>query len=261
MPIADDAALVVEGLRVELGHRAVLSGLTLQAGRGALTAVLGPNGAGKTTLIRCCTGLITPRPVRSRARQPTGVPGRGLPGRTDAAEHRRLVRDPAGELLHYLAGLYAHPLPVAAADGPDWASPQRAYALPPALRRPAAGGQPRRRARRPTRAGDLDEPTAGMDPHARRATWELLRELRAAGVSIVLTTHAMDEAATLADQVHILDPVGSPSRARWPSSPADGATLEDVFLAHTQPGWPVTALDFSPAPGAAPAVGGSSGTR
>jgi ABC-2 type transport system ATP-binding protein len=51
----------------------------------------------------------------------------------------------------------------------------------------------------------LDEPTAGLDPQARRATWELIRELRADGVSVVLTTHFMDEAEELADRVAIID--------------------------------------------------------
>jgi ABC-2 type transport system ATP-binding protein len=76
----------------------------------------------------------------------------------------------------------------------------------------------------------LDEPTAGLDPQARLAVWDLIREARAAGTSVVLTTHAMDEAERLADQVSIL------SRGRLVASgaPVDlttsGRSLEDVYL-------------------------------
>ena len=80
----------------------------------------------------------------------------------------------------------------------------------------------------------LDEPTAGMDPHARRATWQLLRELRAAGVSIVLTTHAMDEAEALADAVHILDAGRLAVTGTVAELTGAGESLEAVFLAHTR---------------------------
>ena len=79
----------------------------------------------------------------------------------------------------------------------------------------------------------LDEPTAGMDPHARRATWALLDELRAAGVAIVLTTHAMDEAQALADQVYIVDAGRVTVAGTVDELTAGDRTLEDVFLAHT----------------------------
>ena len=79
----------------------------------------------------------------------------------------------------------------------------------------------------------LDEPTAGMDPHARHATWELLRELRAAGVSIVLTTHAMDEATALADQVWMIDRGQVAASGTVDELTAGGESLESVFLART----------------------------
>jgi ABC-2 type transport system ATP-binding protein len=237
VPIPDDAALVVEGLSVELGRRAVLSGLTLQARRGTLTAVLGPNGAGKTTLIRCCTGLITP------SAGSVTVLGR-RPGSPEAACRVGLMPQStgawsgikAGELLHYLAGLYAHPLPVAPLMDRlgITASARTPY-------RRLSGGQQQAVNLAGALVGRpelvfLDEPTAGMDPHARRATWALLAELRLAGVSIVLTTHAMDEAETLADQVYIVDRGQVVVSGTVPELTRRGDTLETVFLAHTQAG-------------------------
>ena len=111
----------------------------------------------------------------------------------------------AGELLTYLAGLYARPIPVDALV-------QR-LGLAGIARTPyrgLSGGQQQAVNLAAAVIGRpelvfLDEPTAGMDPHARRSTWELLDELRSAGVTIVLTTHAMDEAEALADQVFIVD--------------------------------------------------------
>ena len=124
----------------------------------------------------------------------------------------------AVELLNYLAGLYAAPLAVPALVERlglgGFARP-----VPAAQRRPATGGQPGRAVIGRPELVFLDEPTAGMDPHARRATWELLARAARAGVTIVLTTHAMDEAEALADQVYIVDRAGSRCRARSRAHP------------------------------------------
>jgi ABC-2 type transport system ATP-binding protein len=227
-------ALVVRDVAVRLGGVAVLDGLSLDARTGSLTAVLGPNGAGKTTLLRCCTGLVRPDSgeVRVLGLAP-GSPGATaavglMPQSTGAWSGIR-----AGELLTYLASLYAHPLDVDALVARLGIGP---YARTPYRR--LSGGQQQAVNLAGALVGRpalvfLDEPTAGMDPHARRATWELLRELRAAGVTVVLTTHAMDEAEALADQVWMIDRGRVAASGTVRELTADGDTLEAVFLART----------------------------
>jgi ABC-2 type transport system ATP-binding protein len=139
----------------------------------------------------------------------------------------------AGELLHYLAGLYAHPQDVDALVAE--------LNLGPVLRTPyrrLSGGQQQAVNLAAALVGRpelvfLDEPTAGLDPHARRATWRLLEQLRSAGVTVVLTTHAMEEAAALADRVFILDRGRVAIAGTVAELTSGGQTLEDVFLRHT----------------------------
>ena len=234
MPSPTAPALDVADLTVRFGTTTVLDGLSLTARTGALTAVLGPNGAGKTTLLRCCTGLVTPdagdvrvlglAPGSAEVTAAVGL----MPQSTGAWSGVR-----AGELLRYLASLYAHPLDVAAlvarlGIGPYVRTPYRRL----------SGGQQQAVNLAGALVGRpelvfLDEPTAGMDPHARRATWDLLRELRAAGVSIVLTTHAMDEAAALADHVWMIDRGQVAASGTVEELTAGGESLESVFLART----------------------------
>lgn len=228
-------ALQVEGLTVRFRGRPVLDGLSLRAGRGEVTAVLGPNGAGKTTLIRCCTGILAPTsgtvtvlglPVGSRL---TAARVGVMPQSAGAWSGIR-----AAELLDYLAHLYADPQDPAALMGRLGID---AFARTP-YRRLSGGEQ-----QAVNLAGALigrpelvflDEPTAGMDPHARHATWDLVEELRAAGVGVVLTTHAMDEAAALADQVFILDAGRVAVAGTVAQLTSNGESLEDVFLSHTR---------------------------
>ena len=80
----------------------------------------------------------------------------------------------------------------------------------------------------------LDEPTAGMDPHARRVDLGAAARLRAAGVTLVLTTHAMDEAEALADEVYILDAGRVSISGTVAELTGSGESLESVFLTHTR---------------------------
>ena len=183
--------------------------VTFTAPEAAITAVLGPNGAGKSTTLECCSGLrradsgravVLGRERRNPAddqwlRERVGVmvQSGGLPmaptGR-EVLRHRSRFYSPRADLDH-LAGALA-------LDD----------ALDTQVRR-LSGGQKQRLAVACALVGKpqlafLDEPTSGVDPHARRICWKLLREERAAGTSVVLTTHHIDEAQALADRVVIM---------------------------------------------------------
>ncbi|HLS73938.1 MAG TPA: ABC transporter ATP-binding protein [Actinomycetaceae bacterium] len=209
MPVPSPA-LLVAGLRKRYGDRDVVDGLDLRAERGQLTAVLGPNGAGKTTTIECCEGLRRPD---AGSIEVLGL-DRGRP--ENAAELRRRVgvmlqegglpmAPRAAAVLSHVARLH---------DRPGAAQPLlERLGLTGAARtrvRHLSGGQRQRLALACAIVGEpelvfLDEPTAGLDPQARLAVWDLIRELRAAGTSIVLTTHLMTEAEDLADRVAVID--------------------------------------------------------
>jgi ABC-2 type transport system ATP-binding protein len=201
------AAVEVYDLVKTYGTRRAVDGLTLTVERGTLLALLGPNGAGKTTTIEVCEGF--------RSADSGTVRVLGLP--PDSAELRPrvgvMLQDGVGgyreakaiELLRLFAAYAATP-----------ANPAELLALvglidvgaTPVKR--LSGGQQQRLSLALALIGRpelvfLDEPTAGMDPQARRVTWELIRQLRADGVSVVLTTHFLDEAEQLADTVIVMD--------------------------------------------------------
>ncbi|MEO3870754.1 ABC transporter ATP-binding protein [Nonomuraea sp. B12E4] len=188
------------------GGNTAVDGLTLRAGRGAVTAVLGPNGAGKTSTVEICEGFrradsgtvrvlgLAPTAAELRPRVGVMPQGGGVPPAMRCAEWLRLV-----------ARFYAHPL--------DSRALLLRLGLAEHARTPCrrlSGGQQQRLSLAAAVIGRpelvfLDEPTAGLDPQARHACWDLVAELRGAGVSVVLTTHHMDEAERLADHVVILD--------------------------------------------------------
>ena len=201
-------AVEISGLVKRYGRTAAVDGLSLRAERGAVTAVLGPNGAGKTTTIEICEGY--------RRSDEGTVRVLGLDPVADARELRPKVGvmlqaggiPPTvrpGEYLRVLARFYARPIEPEALL--TW------LGLTGCLRTPfkrLSGGQQQRVSLAAAVIGRpelvfLDEPTAGLDPQARHATWELIASLRAAGTSVILTTHYMDEAQRLADRVAIID--------------------------------------------------------
>jgi len=230
------AALTVADVRLSLGGRVVLDGLSLTAAPGEVTAVLGPNGAGKTTMIRCCTGLFTPDHGHIEVLgEPAGSPSANARiGLMPQAAGAWSGVKPA-ELLDYLASLYASPLRPAdliAALGIG------GFASTPYRR--LSGGQQQLVNLAGAIIGRpelvfLDEPTAGLDPHARRQAWTLVGELRAAGVAVLLTTHAMDEAEQLADRVALLN-AGRKVAAGTVAELTAEKGLEELFLELTTPG-------------------------
>jgi ABC-2 type transport system ATP-binding protein len=201
-------AVEVVDLVKRYGEKTAVDGLTLNVQAGSITAVLGPNGAGKTTTVETCEGYRRPDggTVRVLGRDPW----------RDARELRPRVGVmlqsggvypgvKAVEMLRHVAALHAHPLDVGMlVERLGLGSAGRT-----AYRR-LSGGQQQRLSLAMAVVGRpelvfLDEPTAGLDPQARRATWELVTDLRRDGVTVVLTTHFMDEAERLADQVVVVD--------------------------------------------------------
>jgi ABC-2 type transport system ATP-binding protein len=188
------------------GATTAVDGLSLTAPAGKVTALLGPNGAGKTTTVEICAGFrrADGGSVRVLGRDPAD---RELRARVGVMPQSGgvPVSARAGEFLRLIAALYARPADPAALLARLGLT---GHAGTPYKR--LSGGQQQRLSLAAAVVGRpelvfLDEPTAGLDPQARHATWELIEEMRAAGVTMVLTTHHMDEAERLADQVYIVD--------------------------------------------------------
>jgi ABC-2 type transport system ATP-binding protein len=201
------AAVEVADLVKSYGPLRAVDGLSLTVPRGSILALLGPNGAGKTTTVEICEGFRPPDagtvrvlgldPADPALRPRVGVMLQaGVGGYTGAT---------AAELLGLFAAYAANPLPAdALLDTVGLAGVAGTQV------RRLSGGQQQRLSlalalvSRPELVF-LDEPTSGMDPQARRGAWELIRELRTDGVTVVLTTHFLDEAEQLADTVVVID--------------------------------------------------------
>ncbi|KUM99620.1 ABC transporter [Streptomyces yokosukanensis] len=202
-------AVVVEGLHKRYGTVWAVRGVSFAVEHGEIFALLGPNGAGKTTTMEILEGF--------RGRDLGRVDVLGLDPGERATE--RLLRERIGLVLQDIAvepwltvretvardaGCYSAPRDVdEVIDLVGLAGLERKKV------RALSGGQKRRLDLALGLIGDpgllfLDEPTTGFDPHARRGAWQLIRDLREAGITIVLTTHSMDEAQELADRVAVI---------------------------------------------------------
>jgi len=260
-PSAPPLAVEITGLVKRYGTKTAVEGLNLHVEPGSLTAVLGPNGAGKTSTIECCEGY----------RRPDGGTVRvlGLDPVADAAELRprigvmlqsggiyQAIR--AMEMLRHIASLYKNPLDVNALAerlGLDSCGKTPFRRL--------SGGQQQRLSLALAVVGRpelvfLDEPTAGLDVQARHATWDLIEQLRADGVTVVLTTHLLDEAERLADKVAIID-AGQVIAYDTPQRLADSTRSRDSIRFDAPAGLDLTALSIAVAPGctaAEPSAGG-----
>ncbi len=202
-----DPVVQVQALVKRYGTKTAVDGLDLTAGPG-ITAVLGPNGAGKTSTVEICEGYRKPDSgvVRVLGLDPIGESAALRPRIGVMLQSGGVYSGArADEMLHHVAKLHAHPLDVdALIERLGLGSCGRT------TYRRLSGGQQRRLALAMAVVGRpelvfLDEPTAGLDPQARRATWDLVQDLRTDGVSVILTTHYMDEAEQLADDVAIIE--------------------------------------------------------
>ncbi len=201
------ASIRLDNLTKHYGALAAVDGLSLSVTTGETYALLGPNGAGKTTTVEILEGL--------RAADGGMVEVLGLNPITDRTRLQRRVGVMLQEGGVYQGAKAREVLALFTAYYPQSRTPDELLELvgltnqAGTLHRRLSGGEKQRLSlamalvHRPELVF-LDEPTAGMDPAARRTTWEIIEQLQSDGVTILLTTHYMDEAERLADRVGII---------------------------------------------------------
>jgi len=201
-------ALVVKGLTKSYGNIRAVNDISFSIRHGTIFCFVGPNGAGKTTTMEIIEGLKEPDSGEIE------LLGMSMPQEQNLA--RQLVgiqlqttslfeRLRVGETVDLFRSFYANPLPSAeilATVSLESTEKQMVAVL--------SGGQRQRLAVALALVNDpemvfLDEPTAGLDPQARREVWRVIRSIKERGKTVFLTTHYMDEAEKLSDEVAIID--------------------------------------------------------
>jgi len=210
---ATRTAVSVTGLRKAYGEKVVLDGVALTIGEGEVFALLGPNGAGKTTIVRILSTLIpadagTATVMGFDLRRDAGAV-RGVIGVT--GQFSAVDDLLSGEENLLLMGRLLH-LPADGRRARAVELLERFDLVEAARQTPAtySGGMKRRLDLAMTLMGRprlifLDEPTTGLDPRSRHTMWQIIRDLVASGVTILLTTQYLDEADQLADRIAVLD--------------------------------------------------------
>jgi ABC-2 type transport system ATP-binding protein len=237
----------VTNLIKRYGDRVAVDGVSFSVEEGEILAILGPNGAGKTTTVESISGLrqpdsgtisvlgLDPRRDRDELREQVGV---------QLQESELPAKLRVDEAIDLYAAFYRNP-----ADGDALLEGLGLGDKRKTQFRHLSGGQKQRLSVALALVGNpriaiLDELTTGLDPQARRDTWQLVEDVRARGVTVVLVTHFMDEAQRLADRIAIVDrgrlialdtPAGiiarvsDAQRLRFrPSAPLDDALLTSL---------------------------------
>lgn len=236
----------VTNLVKRYGDKAVVDGISFEVQRGEVFGILGPNGAGKTTTLEM---LETMRPIDGGtavidgfdvAENPDKIKSLiGVQPQTPSFEEKtKLI-----ELIEFFAAAYGERVdPMKFLEDVHLA--EKAQSYPEQL----SGGQRQRFSIAAAlvhgpKVFFLDEPTTGLDPQARRNLWDLVREVRDRGVTVIMTTHYMDEAELLCDRVAVMDngkiiALDTPkklvkdllARGFKKAQHVEQANLEDVFI-------------------------------
>lgn len=202
------AVIEVRNLARRYGEQVALDGVSFSVEEGEIFGILGPNGAGKTTAVECMAGLRRPDSgsIRVLGLDPQ-ADGRALRERVGVQLQETHLQDKikVWEALDLYASFYRRPA--------DWNQLLETWGLASkrnALVSKLSGGQRQRLFIALALVGRpdlvfLDELTSGLDPQARRLTWDLVKQIRDSGVTVVLVSHFMDEAEELCDRVAIFD--------------------------------------------------------
>ena len=240
------SAVTVQHLVKRYGHLVAVDDVSLSIHEGEIFGIIGPNGAGKTTTVECISGLrapdsgsitvygLSPQKDRNRIRESVGV---------QLQESALPPRIKVGEAVRLFASCYSNPL-----DPGQLLESLGIKQIDNSMFKSLSGGQKQRLSIALALVGNpklaiLDELTTGLDPEARRETWNLIEHMRDRGVTVILVTHFMDEAEKLCDRLALIDhgaviELDTPeaiaakaggSRVRFvPSQPVDEQTLRAI---------------------------------